>query len=608
MRLEQAHDPQRQRTFVRLCRSLASFDARISSRALGRVSRRLSGLRVRGTRGCPEESPRRKRLTADLARAGMRLDGEIVSSAARGSAVVTILATLASAAVFLVSDERELAVISVFLCFIAPLLASELVSWYPSVIASKRASLVSRSSTDEVNIMIMSIRHEASLPRAMAAAARRNSEFAAELRECIWSVMTGTHSTFEDALHNLAVKWSDRCEELKPAVRAMITASCEGTEAGRRRALDRANEALVMGAKRRIEEYTLSLSVPSMLLFGIGILLPLMVGSFLPMLSWDLVGADAIRIGEGDAERNRTILQTAIVMNIVFPMIALLVAADAVSKHPMIWMRGPCSGGNTRRILAEILLALACAAAGVVACVTLADGSMEYVSCVVATATPFAILLMAHGPNPLAAGDRERRENIENLLFVAGARMVEGENFEAAVRDASVEAGVDAGEFVALWGNASEQASREKGGSNEERALAVVAEAATKDESHAGILAMDLASYARDIAELEAVLKRRLKPTISMMRMTTHALAPIMLGVTHAIYVSLSSIGGGIADITPGSLFIILAGFLIEVNAVVAYFAWGISDRRSVGSLLYSIGACTLAAVSVMAIVVLLTS
>ena len=608
MRLEQAHGPQKERPFVRMCKSLASLDSRISSGALGRLSRRLSGLPGRSARGHPEVSPRRKRLEADLNRAGMHLDSQTVSSAAQGFAIVAALVPLTTAAVFLASDDHELAVISAFMCFVAPALARELVCVYPSMIASRRASLVSRSSTDEVNIMIMSIRHEASLPKAMAAAARRDSEFAAELRECIWSVIAGTHSTFEDALHSLAVKWSDRCDELKPAVRALITASCEGTEAGRRRALDRANEALVMGAKRRIEEYTLSLSIPSMLLFGIGILLPLMVGSFLPMLSWDLVGADVIRIGEGDVDRNRAILQTAIVMNIVFPTVALLVAADAVSKHPMAWTRGRGNGEGSQRVLVEILLALACAVAGVAVCATLADGPMEYVSCVVAAATPFAVLLMAHGSNPLAAVDHERRENIENLLFVAGARMVEGENFEAAVRNASVEAGVDAGEFIELWGNASGQAGRREGGSNEERALAVVAESAAKDESQAGILAMDLASYARDIAELEAVLKRRLKPTISMMRMTTHALAPIMLGVTHAIYVSLSSIGGGVADLTPGSLFIILAGFLMEINAVVAYFAWGISDRRSVGSLLYSIGACTLAAVSVMAIVVLSTS
>ena len=196
---------------------------------------------------------------------------------------------------------------------------------------------------------------------------------------------------------------------------------------------------------------------------------------------------------------------------------------------------------------------------------------------------------------------------MEDLLFSAGARMVDGENLESAMRGASADLGIPAISWPPRVVSSRDVADGAEE-SNEDRALAVVIEAASKDEAQAGVLAMDLAGYVRDIAELEAVLKRRLKPTLSMMRMTTHALAPVMLGVTHAIYVSLTSIGGGTGGLSPGTLFVILAAFLAEINAIVAYFAWGIGDRRRTGALAYSVGSCTLVAVLVMSAVVIVTA
>jgi hypothetical protein len=88
--------------------------------------------------------------------------------------------------------------------------------------------------------------------------------------------------------------------------------------------------------------------------------------------------------------------------------------------------------------------------------------------------------------------------------------------------------------------------------------LKIVRGSASKDELSAGMLAMDLAAYLKDLGDLESTLKSRLRPTISMMRMTTHALAPIVLGVTFSIYMSLSSIAGGTEDMSAGSLFLVL--------------------------------------------------
>jgi hypothetical protein len=589
---------------LRACTFFASLDRRLprSGRMGPHTDARSSG---------PEADVRRRaELSADLERALFMTDSDDVRSAARGIAVATGAPLVALSALLFMFGRSDLLALSVSLSVIFPVLSREAFLSYPRIVATRRGARVARTSTDDLTLMIMSLRHEPSLPKAMTLAARRGSEFAAELRESIWSVISGVHSTFEEALHDLARKWAGYCSELKPAVRAMITASCEATEAGRRRALDRANDALVTGAKCRIDEYTISLSVPSMILFGIGILLPLMVGSFLPMLSWDIWSTDSMHAQPGETGSTGILLQTVVLMNLLFPAIALLVAFDAVSKHPMAraFVRSR-SMGHTR-LAVEICATFSCSLAAAVASLVLLDGTAEYVSCVLSASVPASLLLTVHGSHTLSRSDIDKREQLEDLLFSAGARMVDGENLEAALHGSRSDRYSQgpvrmAGEGISIPGG-ERQPSDEW--SNEERALEVVVEAASKDEVQAGILAMDLAGYVREVAELEAVLKRRLRPTLSMMRLTTHALAPIMLGVTHTIYVSLASIGGGAGNLSPGELFVTLAAFLIEINAVVAYFAWGIGDRRRLGTLAYSIGTCTLIAILILSAVVLMTT
>jgi hypothetical protein len=604
MRRESAGPEPEYGSFLRACCLFASLDRRLprSAKMGPHADARSTG---------PEADVRRQaELSADLARSSITTDADNVRSAARGIAVATGVPLVVLSAFLFMFERLDLLALSVSLSVILPILAREAFLSYPRVVAARRGSRVARTSTDDLTLMIMSLRHEPSLPKAMALAARRGSEFAAELRESIWSVISGVHSTFEEALHDLAKKWVGHCDELKPAIRAMITASCEATEAGRRRALDRANDALVTGAKCRIEEYTISLSAPSMILFGIGILLPLMVGSFLPMLSWDIWSTDSMHTPPDETGSSGVLLQTVVLMNLVFPAIAFLVAFGAVSKHPMArsFIRSRCIC-HTRPAV-EICAAFSCSLAGVAASLVLLDGPGEYVLCVLSASVPASLLLTVQGSHALSRGDRDQREHLEDLLFSAGAKMVDGENLEAALHGSRSDRYSQgpvrmAGDDIHLNGGERQPPDE---WSNEERALEVVIEAASKDEVQAGILAMDLAGYVREVAELEAVLKRRLKPTLSMMRLTTHALAPIMLGVTHTIYVSLASIGGGASNLSPGELFVTLAAFLIEINAVVAYFAWGIGDRRRLGTLAYSIGTCTLIAVLILSVVVLLTA
>lgn len=542
-------------------------------------------------------------LSLALELSGLDVSTVSVDTASKTAAVLTLLIALVCSLVCaLLLDPSSLFALPV-LVVVAPLLAYEAVHGHPARLATRRAEDVLRDSMRGTNLIIMSLRHEPSLPRAIQFASRGRSAFAHELRTCIWSVIMAKHASFEETLQELGDRWASKSQELKTSLDALVTASCESTEEGKRRALDRANNAMVAGAKHRIEEYALSLSTPSMIMFGLGILLPLMVGSFLPMLSWDLwsmdeVGRDPELIGSG-----RTTLQTLFVMNILFPAVALFVALSTTSRHPMQARTRPM---RKTVGLAEVAVCAAVSISAAVLSTWFLDGRLRGAAILLSVTVPVAALLVVRGGG---SGERRRSESslgIEDALFRAGARMTEGENLETALsRTASHMSGTGGLKLrthvlrsVATgWDEDGSTTSKEalETEGNAMEGLRMVQAAASKDEGAAGILAMDLAAYLKDLRDLDRTLRTRLKPMVSMMKMTSYALSPVVLGVTFAIYLSLGEIAGsGLGTGGADAFYLILGLFLAETDAVVMYFVWGIEGGDDHGRLLHSIGACIL--------------
>ncbi|MCU0858979.1 MAG: hypothetical protein MUE55_00075 [Thermoplasmata archaeon] len=578
-------------SYVRSCELLADM-----SRRLG-TSQRARGAAKRGGR---EESAREKAIGRDLALSALDLRRQTVTDAARGAAAVSACALACAAACAFVLAGAGHAFAVAALALVVPFLVAGAIKGYPSALAARRAARVLKDSTGAVNLMIMSLRHEASISRAIRFASARKDDFSDELRRCTWGVVMGRHHTFEDSLQRMGDRWAAHSGELKAALNSMVTASCEATEEGRRRALDRANRSMVAGARRRIEEYALSLSTPSMVMFGLGILLPIMVGSFLPMMSWDLWSPS---YGDAPMEGSTTsaVIQTAFVMNLVFPLVAFMVASDAASKHPL--ERTGTGKGRPARLGPALPVAAASASAATLTCsLVFLDGIWMAASALLSVTVPLGAVLMAVGRDDPRQSHGGTGTGLEDGLFRVGARMLEGENFETALRRAAEDCGDDASAMrrlavgscvLGLDAVGAGPDARSLAGTNAGEAFAVVREAAKKDERAAGLLAMDISAYLRDLRELETSLKSRLRPTVSMMRMTAHVLGPVVLGVTYSIYLTLSGMMEG-RGMDPGWLFLILGAFLAETNLAVTYFVWGIQGRPGTRALAYSAGACLL--------------
>ncbi|MEW5747943.1 MAG: hypothetical protein AB1793_04020 [Candidatus Thermoplasmatota archaeon] len=548
---------------------------------------------ARARRG-PDARARLDAISADLDAGGVPCSPEAVVAGAKGAAAMGAAASSAALAVSLVFLDRPSQLSALLLCAALPALCYLYFVSYPSSAARRRASEVMRGAADAVNLMVMGVRQDASLPRSIMFASGGGSAFAAELRRCMWEVVTGTHTGFEEALHALGGRWERFSSELKTSLNAIVVASKEATDEGKRRALERANRAMVAGAKRRVEEYALSLSTPSMLLFALGILLPIMVGSFMPMLSWDIWSGAAP--DRGPTAGGGMAFETAVVMDLMFPAVALLVAMDAVSRRPVDGPRD-ASGRGVGGWAAAIALGAACSAS---AYWLLGPGDHAPLVLLAGTLPASAVLVASGRRRGARAASVD--DEVQDLLFRAGARMLEGDNFESALDEASEgAAGRPLGRRLCLrafvMGQGLDRAvdSEARGArSNPSEALKVVARASAKDEAGAGMLAMDIASYLRELSEIEAALKMRLRPTISMMRMTAHFLGPLVLGVTFGVFVSLASVAGGDGSAAAGAMLLTLGLFLAEMNAAVCYFVWGIEGGGDRRDLERSTGACVM--------------
>jgi F0F1-type ATP synthase assembly protein I len=612
LRTRRASRPNRKSAYETLCHGLESLGRAIGIRA-------KSELAIATRESLSDQSPERKwfpkarydartsraaEVQANLDLAVLPMAVETVLAASKTIWILTILALVPCSVVLIVLLGTWPWCAMLPTSILIAYAAKGAVLGYPRSAASKRAGRILKGSSSAINLMIMSLRLHPSLPKAIDFASRSDSDFSNELKRSVWEVIMCRHPSFEDSLQALSGRWSMYSRDLRSAISALVTASCEATEEGRRRALDRANNAVVTGAKRRIEEYALSLSVPSMVMFGVGILLPMMVGSFLPMLSWGVWSGHSLGVNIDDSSDN-TMVETLFLMNFLFPAIALVVAVEAVSRHPLE-DGAPEANGSHGKLACEGAFTITLMIAFGALSTLLVHGFLVYPAILFSAILPFAGWLGISGSKHKSRAITLEQQGQEDALFRTGAYMVEGENFELAMDKASLDQSAGGARLLRCislrtsamgqdFRQALEEEGTKAGAANVSEALDVVRRSAEKDELRAGMLAMDLAAYIKDLTDLERILKARLKPTISMMRLTTHFLGPIVLGVTYAIYLSLASITGAEAGSMPGGiLFLTLAAFLAETNSIVSYFAWGIEGKGSRADLMRSVGICLL--------------
>lgn len=499
----------------------------------------------------------------------------------------------------------------------APLVIMAYMAGYPKRYAERIKVQSLGRMPDAVNYMVMAMRNTPSLDRAVGFAAQNVDEpLATALRRVLWDVYMRKYGSIEESFLSFAHEWGEWNDDFKRSLFAVRAGEMEGSREGLQRALDKALDIVLTGTKRRMEGFAASLSGPTFILFSLGILLPMMLGALLPMASMG-----GLQLGPW---------QIMLVLDIVFPLATLAFSYNILGKrpgtslHPVVPSRMSASRHNT--ILAASVLsgiALGSLALPVLAAPA-GDGgrALGYIPLLWAVAFPAGIYLFLTSRDQKRELTRVRKleEEFPDAIFQLGSRVGEGMPVEAAMAKAA-EMMKDT-EAAALFDRIALALRLTRSTLDEvlfgrkgllvdfpsrtvTATMRMVVESVKKDSLAAGQTIVGMSHYLRDLKKLDSDIRVQLGSVMDTMRTTAMFFAPLVMGITAALFMVLSTVTQGIdlggaaqlglsvavKESVPAPLFTLIIGvFLLLTVTIIMFFTSGIRCGPDPVELKYEIG------------------
>ena len=167
---------------------------------------------------------------------------------------------------------------------IAALSVTRFVYMYPFAAAEIEQKKAIGYIPEIVGYMIMSMKLTPNLEKAVEFAAEHGrGRIANEFKKLLWDVEIGVYATIVEGLDAIAYRWGKYSPEFKRALMRIRSAVLEDTEAKRDTALNRTMDELLTTIKEKMQGYAHELKQPSIVLFFVGVLLPLILMIILPM-------------------------------------------------------------------------------------------------------------------------------------------------------------------------------------------------------------------------------------------------------------------------------------------------------------------------------------
>ncbi|MFH0971687.1 MAG: hypothetical protein V1835_03915 [Candidatus Micrarchaeota archaeon] len=191
-------------------------------------------------------------------------------------------------AVLFFQYQEVLGFYNTMLAALVALMAPLIVAWfyqkYPKSAADKEKLYALAYVPEIINYLVMSMRLNPNLERAVEfAASHGRGKIADELKKIIWLVQIGKFTSIEEALDNLAYRWGPYSDDFKQALMTIRASVLETDKARRLELLEKAVADVLEGSKEKMDLYARGLHQPTILLYYFGILLPLMLAIILPI-------------------------------------------------------------------------------------------------------------------------------------------------------------------------------------------------------------------------------------------------------------------------------------------------------------------------------------
>ncbi|MFQ5909833.1 MAG: hypothetical protein ACE5IJ_03825 [Thermoplasmata archaeon] len=575
--------------FTRFCRFAHRLLGHLRCRTVSRTSpdwrvRSREKSRLRSGLGSILEmvAVDRKQLEDDILFAGLGLRPEEAVSGGRLALILSLTPTLTL--VFAHGNP-----ILIVIALILPLIVQRTVVSYPAVLALavKKASF--REAPEVTSHLICGAGEALSHESAVLAVARNSAgSLRTGFQRMIWLVYTKGRNLPEE-FGTYAHKWRGRNKGFGEAM-LRLSGIMEG------RGEDDLGSLLspVHGhTRRKLRGFLSSLRAPINVVFALGIVLPVMIASILPMSSLaitDSMNLSSDRTVPGNGLHPGLI---AVMLDVIFPLAMFLYCREVLSRRPFFSLSAhPLTLSDLSGPLFACALALPIFLAGTLLWNHYGNPHVSLaVLALTSVAIAVSLLLVRHKSE---GGSQKLREEFPEAAEYVGNFLLAGEPLETALfkTAAKMEGTETARRFMDSLFLLSMGASdigqilvrdlMTRGELDVAASLRMIVDIAQKDSVLAGEIAKRISSNLREMSRIEKDARDEIRPIVQTVNHTTTFFSPLVLGVTASMFLLMETYFSQSGGLTSFS-FILILGVLLYCNLAVAnYFAEGLQagDHR----------------------------
>jgi hypothetical protein len=489
---------------------------------------------------------------------------------------VAVIGTVALTLSSIISGLQVLAYLLAPTLLILVILPS-LIIGSPATSARREELDMLRESPTVIGAMSMSMQLQPSLDRAVVFASQcGDGSLNLRLRTILWQVLTRVRNDLTMSMMEFASTLGEENESLRQSIHLFISATHESTREGMDRLLDKANSLVIEGVKDRVERYVASLSLPTMVFFAFGILLPVMMFSLVPLLTLGSVSS------VGTAARTGPIIsdtELALLLLVVFPVASFLYSRSTLSRNPLQAVGRPELSLDRRS-----LTAIALYAASMIVLSLLLARSYPEIVLIVGVCVPSAYFYLRHRTaHILVTRIPAVEKDFINALYQIGNRMTTGASFDVAFEEvAHSRSASPFGEFArkAMFKCMTTRRDLSRIIADDSlllgmsplvrNAFVTVAECAASDPQAAGKVALNLAQYLSDLRSCQAKIGEKLQSVVDMMNSTSAIFAPIVLGITGSLFSLVGTVSPGSGSVQ--NMTLIGGIYVVELTFIVSFF------------------------------------
>ena len=362
------------------------------------------------------------------------------------------------------------------------------------------------------------------------------------------------------------------------AIHMVIAASESGDVLDKKRMLKDASEISLNGLKETGETYSSSLNGPCMVIFGLGIMVPMVLMSILPLLNMGGM------FGSSPFGSEPIVFITLVIV----PCVIAALVISVKERNPFLQYGGMKNGYKHILVLAMAI------PMSVVLWNVMDDATISIVisSSVVGTVS-FVMLY------PVMRNERIREKQeqfLKDAVFEFGNRLLSGENFETALvgsirmrNECILIAEAVERELNICRGDVGSAIRMAIGPVSSRMAdiFCGVHKCSLKDMRDAGRLAISVGRQLQDQDTVRKAIQNKLKSMTDMMTGTAAVFAPLVLGMSIAMLEPISKVMEG-TDM--GSTSIILTIYLAELCVLMAILTAYLGGRTGSRDIAYRIG------------------